>query len=259
MEQARRACGALDCTIETAVPINQDEVPKMALGTRLKAGAATFFKTLAFTLIPFSGAGVLLAFLVARQSGEAHSLGIVLSVVAFSESVVIGAVLGVKSGLVKVIIGELERHSIGSVIGSQLFERMLGITEGGDFMNRGGKIARGVERLPLAQAERKLRDAIGFLGRQDDEGTPRQGVAGWVYRALLSAVEKYTLSRFRDAAATSGGVDLEKAKELVERSIDGAIIAKLRSGLNLWRGIAVLGLPVLVFAQTALVHRLVGR
>jgi hypothetical protein len=115
---------------------------------------------------------------------------------------------------------------------------------------RGGRLTRGLERLPLAQADELLRGAI-----RDVTGDAAQG--GWlrrqIQRRLLEAVRKCTLARFREAGARHGGIDLLKVKEELEEAADDALIRKVRGGLRLWTALAIIGLPFVVAVQTWLI------
>jgi hypothetical protein len=83
-------------------------------------------------------------------------------------------------------------------------------------------------------------------------GDANQG--GWLRRRiqalLLQGVRKYTLARFREEDAQYGGVDLLKVKEELEQSVDDVLILKVTAGLRLWTALVIIGLPLVVAAQT---------
>jgi hypothetical protein len=143
-------------------------------------------------------------------------------------------------------------HGLGSLrLGRSLvrlvFERMLGVADAEGSGERGGRVTRGLERLPFAQAEKLLSGSV-----LDVMGDAGQG--GWLRRAirarLLGAVRKYTLARFREEGAKDGGIDLVRVKGELERTVDDVLARKVRGGLRLWTALVILGLPLVVAMQT---------
>jgi hypothetical protein len=63
-------------------------------------------------------------------------------------------------------------------------------------------------------------------------------------------VRKYTLARFREEGATHGGINLFKVREELERTADDVLVQKVRDGMRAWTLLVVVGLPLLVAAQT---------
>lgn len=169
------------------------------------------------------------------------------AVLALIESVVIGFVLGTKRAVAMVVAQGLGSLRLGRSLVRLVFERMLGVAEGEDFGERGGRIARGLERLPVAQADELLSTAVRGV-------TGEAAQAGWLRRTiqakLLEAVRKYTLARFREEGAKHGGVDLLKMKEELEQTVDDALVRKLCGGLRLWTVLVLIGLPLVVAIQT---------
>jgi hypothetical protein len=72
-------------------------------------------------------------------------------------------------------------------------------------------------------------------------------------------VRRYTLARFRQEGARYGGIDLLKLKDELEQTVDDALVQKVRSGLWLWTALVILGLPLVVAAQTGLMLALLAR
>src|SRR5262249_38053118 len=107
---------------------------------------------------------------------------------------------------------------------------------------------------PLARADELLSSAVRAV-------TGDAGQDGWLRRKiqtrLLEAVRKYTLARFRQEGAKHGGIDLLKVKEELERTVDEAMIEKVRGGLRFWTALVLIGLPLVVATQTWIVLMLV--
>jgi hypothetical protein len=203
------------------------------------------------TLFVLTLAGGLLAGLSYYFLREQHWVyGVIAAAVAFIESVTAGFVLGAKRAVVMAVVHGLSTLRLGQSLVHLVFERMLGIAGGEEFGERGGRIARGLERLPLAQAEGLLSSAV-----REVTGNAEQG--GWMQRKiqgrLLEAVQKYTLARFREEGAKHGGIDVLKVKEEVGRAVDDDLALKVRGGLQLWTALVVVGLPFVVAVQTWLI------
>jgi hypothetical protein len=173
---------------------------------------------------------------------------VVAVALALIESVTIGFVLGAKRAVVLTLAHGLGSFRLGRSLVRLVFERMLGVAAEGDEVGQhAGQIARGLERLPLAQANDLLSGAVrGVTGDAAQGGWLRRKIQGW----LLEAVRKYTLARFREEGAKHGGVDLRKVREELEETVDDAIVEKMRSGLRLWTALVSIGLPLLVAVQT---------
>lgn len=206
----------------------------------LRSFAATL---LVLTLAGFVPAGLSYYFL-----REHHWLyGATAAAVALIESVGTGFALGSKRAVVTATAHGLAKLRLGRSLVRLVFERMLGVTAGSEFGERGGKVARGLERLPLAKAEELLSGAV-----RDVTGDAAQGgrLRRKIQERLLEAVRKYTLARFREEGAKHGGVDLLKVKEDLEQTVDEALTQKVRHGLCLWTALVIVGLPVVVAVQT---------
>jgi hypothetical protein len=200
------------------------------------------------TLVALTAAGAALALVSFYFLRDRPGYAAIVAVLALAEGVATGVVLGVKRAIVLALAHGLAELRLGRSLVRLVFERMPGVAPGEEAGERGGRIARGLERLPLARAERLLTEAVEDLaGAADDE-------AGWLRRKvrarLLALVQKYTLARFRDEGARHGGIDLRKVREDLEERIDGALVTKVRGGLRLWVVLAIIGLPVVVAAQT---------
>jgi hypothetical protein len=203
------------------------------------------------TVLVLAAAGAVLAvcsFLILKGTPTYALIG---AAVALLESLATGVVLGGKRAFIMALAHGLSTLRLGRTTVRILFGRVLGIADGNEFGARGGAIARALERIPLAQAEERLNTAVNGMVRAQPTGG---GVPGWLRRKLQSKLlrftHKYTLSRFREQDVQEGGVDLVKMQAELEELIDVRLVAKLRSGLNIWTVIVILGLPSAVFAQT---------
>jgi hypothetical protein len=220
------------------------------IGTHLARLAWVAVRSFASTLFLVSAAGVALAAVSAYFLWDHPVYALVAAVVAVAQGVAAGMVLGAKRAVVMALAHGLGALRLGRSLVRLVFDRLLGVAEGQEAGERGGRVARGLERLPLARAEKLLRGVVqGLLGETGEGGWLRRTIR----RRLLALVEKYTLARFREEAATSGGVDLLKVREDLEGRIDESLVRKVRGGLRLWTVLVIVCLPLAVAAQTYLV------
>lgn len=222
-----------------------------SLGSHLASLAWVALRSFAATVAVLTLAGVILAGLSYYFLREYHwAYGAIAAAVALLESVTAGVVLGAKRAVVMAVAHGLSRLRLGQSLVDLVFERMLGVAEGEELGERGGRIAQGLERLPLAQAEALLSGAVRKVTGDAEQG-------GWMQRKiqtqLLGAVRKYTLVRFRAEGAKQGGIDLLKMKEELEQTVDDKLVRKVRGGLQLWTALVVIGLPFIVAVQTWLI------
>jgi hypothetical protein len=182
--------------------------------------------------------------------------GTIAATLALAECIATGVILGTKRAVVMTLAHGLGSLRLGRSLVRLVFERMLGIVQGTEFGTRGGRVAQGLERLPLAQADELLSGAVRSLIGDSAH-------AGWLRRRiharLLESVRRYTLARFRQEGAKHGGIDLMKLKDELEQTVDDALVDKVRSGLWLWTALVILGLPLVVAAQTWLMLALLAR
>jgi hypothetical protein len=219
-----------------------------SLGSHLAGLAWVALRSFVATVLVLTLAGGILAGLSYYFLREHHWVyGAIAAAVALIESVTIGIVLGAKRAVVMAVAHGLNTLRLGQSLVDLVFERMLGVGGGDELGERGGRIARGLERLPLAQAEALLSGAVRTVTGDMEEG-------GWLRRRiqarLLEAVRKYTLGRFREAGAKQDGIDLRKMKEELEQTVDDTLVRKVRGGLQLWTALVVVGLPLAVAVQT---------
>jgi hypothetical protein len=225
-----------------------------SIGGHVADLAGVAVRSFAAALAVLTGAGVALAAVSFYVLRDRPGFALLAALLAFAEGIATGFVLGAKRAVVMTLAHALAVLRLGGRLVRLLFDRMLGAVPGGEAGERGGTVARALERLPLAQAERLLAAAVaGATGAADDEG-------GWLRRVvrarLLALVRKYTLARFRDEDARHGGVDLVQLKSELEERIDDALAARVRGSLRVWTALAVVALPAVVAAQTYVVAAL---
>lgn len=208
-------------------------------GTHAAALAWVAFRAFATTLAAFAAIGMVLAGVAYYYLREPHvGYGVLAAVVALAEALAAGFFLGVARAKVSAIAHACGELRFGRSAVARIFETMMSFA--------GGRVAQGLERIPLARAEELLTRAVHTL-----TGEPEQG--GWLRRtvraALLKAVRRYTLSCFRSEDAGHRGIDLQKVRGALAETIDGVLVEKVRGGLRLWLWLAILGLPVAVAVQ----------
>lgn len=218
-----------------------------SIGTHLASLAWVALRFYVGTIFVLTLEGVVLASLSYYFLREYHWFyGVMAAAIALLESVIIGFVLGAKRAVAMALAHGLGSLRLGGSLVRLVFERMLGVTEGEQFGERGEQITRRLERLPLARVDELLSDAV-----RNVTGDVEQG--GWLRRKiqalLLEAVRKYTLERFREEGDKHGGIDLLKVKEL-EQTVDDALVRKMRGKLRLWTALVIIGMPFVVAVQT---------
>jgi hypothetical protein len=223
------------------------------LGDHLARLAWVAVRSFISTLFLLSIAGVALAAVSAYFLWDHPVYALVAAVVAVAEGVAAGLVLGTKRAVVMALAHGLGALRLGRSLVQLVFARLLGVAEGREPGKRGGTVARALERLPLAKAEKLLRGVVrGLVGETEQGGWLRRTIRG----RLLALVEKYTLAHFRAEAAASGSIDLLKVKEDLEERIDESLVKKVRGGLRLWTLLVIIGLPLVVAVQTYLAFAL---
>jgi hypothetical protein len=187
-------------------------------------------------------------------SGHSQLYGVLSALVAFIECVVVGVLLGGKRSIAVTLIHVLRKYQIGSNAVRLIFDRLLGVSAEQTHGERGGWAVQTVERLPLAQAEQRLDDAVHHILQST---TKDRGVTGWlrcrVQTRLTDAVRKLTLARFREEDVQHGGVDLVKVQDDLGGRIDDVLVGKLRGGINLWTVLVLVVLPTQILAMDYIV------
>jgi hypothetical protein len=206
------------------------------------------------TVVVVGLAGIVLAAVSGYLLRDQPLYAWVAAVVALAESLAAGVVLGVKRGVILALVHGVRSLQLGRSAVRLVFERLLRVSAAEEVGERGGSLVRVVERIPLAQAERNLAGVVDRIVREEE--------GGWLRRRaqekLLSAVQYYTLARFRQESARHGGVDLVLVQAEVKGTIDDRLVRRLRAGLNVWTLLVVCALPAAVLAQTYIVIALLN-
>jgi hypothetical protein len=182
--------------------------------------------------------------LAAPRSPAAALLVAVLVVVA---TAALAVPLAAKRALGRAIVIGIRRHQLGLPLLRLLFERLLGVVEGpagaaradaaaagagaaDAHGERGGRLARTVERLPLRQAEEALRRVV------EDWTRSGSGRGGWLARRiearLLAAISQLTVAHLRDHDARHGGVDLLRVRDELAAVVDERVSARVQGSVT---------------------------
>ncbi|MDY0169536.1 MAG: hypothetical protein RBS80_23540 [Thermoguttaceae bacterium] len=211
------------------------------------------------TMVVTALGGVLLAGISCHFVRNEHWMYVVIAgLLVLVEAAVIGVVLGWKRAQVLTLAHGLGSLRLGRSLVRLVFGCMIEAVSNDGAEPGVGRLARGLERIPLARAQELLEAAIGsVLGSGDQRGWLRQRVR----QRLLQMVRKYTLTRFREEAAGRGGIDLVKVKEELEETLDDAVVQKLRKPLRFATALVIVGFPLVVAVQTwgiVMLSRLMG-
>lgn len=163
-------------------------------------------------------------------------LAVLIVVLAFA---IAGPALAVKRAVGDALLFGLQKLRLGDRTSAMLFDRM-GIHAVDRAGERGGELVQKVERIPLATAEKYLRDAVDFVVRQKESGG-----GGFFQRrirqTLVYQVQRLTLARFRSHDKELPGVDLRRVRVEVAERADTAL-ADVVGGALLKTTLLVLGL-----------------
>jgi hypothetical protein len=173
------------------------------------------FKAFAGSLVASALLAVVVAigcYLVAARDGVAR--GLVAAAIAIALFAIAGGMVAVKRAILAALLHGFEKLQLGARTMKLLFDVLLR----GD---RGVAIQRAVERIPLPEAEARLRAAVDKLISDD-------AAAGFFRRRIrAAAIEKValvTLARFRDENASYGAVDLVKVENELASRIDQLVV-----------------------------------
>lgn len=177
----------------------------------------TWVATTALGLAVSAGA----SYVASARSGTAAAAVGLLSVVAWLFA---ATLLAGKRATARGLVVATEEIGLGAHLLGVLFERMLRVDEDGEMGARGVAAAQRVENLPLREAEARLSAAVEQIATAPEEGG---GVTGGLRRRVrdvaLERVAAITLTRFRDEAATAGGVDLVRVRDALAEQVDDFI------------------------------------
>ncbi|HZN92959.1 MAG TPA: hypothetical protein VFB81_09635 [Myxococcales bacterium] len=200
-------------------------------GAAVGGAVRTLLKTIAGTfLLAFILAGI--AFWIAFDGSWQR--GLLAVVLVLIEVAIIGGILAAKRAVLGGVIGGLQKQKLG-----QAAARLV--------LNPRGPLGDVAERIPLGEAERRLRLAVdSTLGSAAQQQGIRATLARSIQERLIRGIEQLTLVRFRsDAAEHEGKVDLAKVAAEVGDRADALLLDKLG-------GMATKLTALLVLASTAI-------
>lgn len=175
--------------------------------------------------------------------------GIAAAVLLVALAVVTG-ILAVKNAVMRGLLHGLQKLALGKRVLGVLFAK-LGVTDDSTQGERAGALGRTVERVPLRDAEARLRGAVNAVLAERAEKT---GVRAWLARKLIASavtrIEAITLARFRSEDAQAGGVDLLVVRDELSTTIDQTLASTISSKLNVLN-VAIAGLYVVLAALIA--------
>ncbi len=220
--------------------------------------AAVALRSFALTVLSMVLLGLVLSGLSFYFTYERSTLyGVLAILLALLTCTVAGFMVAGQRAIAAALMRGLREYQLGGIAVRLLFDRLLGVTEQPEPDGRGAVVARAAERLPLAQAEARLSEAVTAILRAPDEGG---GPAGWFRRKvqgkLLGFVKQYTLARFRQEGAEHGGIDLLKVRAELGQGIDGFLIEKVRSTAVRYTALVIAGAVLVVIVVTNILRQL---
>jgi hypothetical protein len=197
------------------------EIVGPILKVLLKTAAGMIFLTLLVAGVSYE---------VAADGNWKHGLaGMALGLVTCG---ICGGLLTAKRVALSAVKAAIQKARLGKKMLALVFERMLAVNAKDNFMERGGSVAKTVERLPLAQAEARLKSVVDSLVDAPEAGG---GFRGWIKRsvqeALVRRVEAVTLAEFRESGAGEGGVDLAVTHHKLGDLVDNKIVAGIDAAM----------------------------
>jgi hypothetical protein len=155
-------------------------------------------------------------------------------------------VLVVKNTVLQGVLEAVRRVGLGERMVRLVFSKL-----------EGGSVDRSAQRLPLREAEQKVRAVVdGLLA----ERAAKPGMRAWVARRLSSAVmervQTITLARLREDDAAHGGVELTRVGVELAGVVDGLIAKQVGDQLNRLNVLVFAGYVVVTAVLSVLVARL---
>jgi hypothetical protein len=198
-----------------------------ALLPLLRVGLGAFGKGLLFGLL-LTLAAMLLAGYFGSHHGEFLPRLVASLVVGFIGTIAT-VTLASKRAVFTVVEAALEKLGLGSALFQLVFQHLLGVTDATERGERMGAVRQAVEtRLPLAQAEQRLSNAVAKVTLERSEVT---GLRGWLLRSvrirLLGLVATVTLARFREEGQQHGAVDLVRVRDALGQSLDALLVEQV--------------------------------
>jgi hypothetical protein len=222
---------------------------------RMTGLAIVAIRSFCATMLLILGVGVVLAagtYLLLAQHQPWY--GVIGGLAAMLEAIIVGLVWASKRAVLMALAQGLKEYRLGRAAVRLIFERLLGVDGQEQLGEREGRVAKTLERIPLAQAEKRLREAVqGVLDSPAEKGGLLSWGKRWLQARLLRYVEAFTLARCRERGTEQGGIDLFLVQMELESRLDEVLAARLTGGLRLWTVLMLLGLPAQVFATVYIV------
>jgi hypothetical protein len=216
------------------------------LAVAIRSFGGTMLLMLCVGLVLAGGAYYILA--------EHHTwVAVIAALAALVETLAVGLIWACKRALLMATLVGLQRYGFGKAAVRLLFGRVLGLPPEETMGQRSGALARSMQWLPLAQAEKRLTKAAQIVGAGSESGGLLNRLRARLQRKLLGYVQALTLSRFREFNARHGGVDLSKVQAELELHVDELLLVRLRRALNVGTFMVLVGLPAQVMAMVLVV------
>jgi hypothetical protein len=172
------------------------------------------------------------AYVIAAGDGSLLR-GVIAATLVLIAAGILAVVLAGKRAIGQGLIYGVTKAALGERMFDLVFAQLLGVDEGASIGDRGGVVARSIERVPLAQASARLRGVVQKLvAAQPTGGGLTGGLRRRLQTSMLEKVEQLTLARFRDAELREGGVDLVRVRDELAGRTDALIAAKIQNTLN---------------------------
>lgn len=159
--------------------------------------------------------------------------GVLAALLALVTCGVFGVTLATKRAAGVALARGLEKAKLGQRGLELVFRRMLGVDDEGTHGDRGGKVARTAENIPLATAEQKLTDAVSELIAAPQKGG---GLRGRLQRrlldSLLTRIQTVTLAELRSADQQGDGVDLIRVRDKLTGRVDELLLSQASGALR---------------------------
>ncbi len=160
---------------------------------------------------------------------------------------VIAPLLVVKRAIGRAVLHGLGTLWLGRKLLSLVFDDLVRTDDAGAVGDRGTGAQRALERMPVAEVERKLKTVVARLTGEGDGFFARR-----LRTSLLVRVERYTLAELRAVGEHGGGVDLALARQKLKENVDQRLVAHARSALNTTTALLVAVLIIASLSAAAL-------
>lgn len=202
------------------------------------------------TFLLVVGAGAVSAVAAGLLIGGPPWRGLAIGGLTLLAAMIVAVPLAVQRGACRVAVEAIRRFQVPERLLHPLFERILGVGDPGT----PGKIAQAAQRVPLAEAEARLRSAASSLVKDPQENGLRSALQRTAHGRIVSAIRSVTLARFRQDGADTGGVDLAKVRDELVARIDtmvaDQILSKSRAAVLLGTLAVLLAPPLIAYLLT---------